>query len=119
MGLVFPLMAACGYWRSGIEGIQSAAVAGLVNGLSAFGALALLSRCRGTPWVVHGILGGMLVRMTLPMVVGVALMRTGGPLAKAGVFGMIVVYYLVGLAVETWLAVRLIPVRAAGTAKVV
>lgn len=119
MCVVFPLMAAGGYWRSGTDGISAAAVAGLVNGTAALAALGLLGRLRNTPWVIQGILAGMLIRMALPMAAGVTLLRVGGPLAKAGVFGMIVLYYLIGLVVETCLSVRLIQVSAAGTARVV
>ena len=46
--------------------------------------------------------------MGLPMGVGLALTRTGGPLAEAGLFGMILVFYLVGLVVETILSVRIL-----------
>jgi hypothetical protein len=54
------------------------------------------------------ILLGTLFRTGLPLVVGFALHRAGGELARAGVFGMILCYYLVALLVETVLSVRVI-----------
>jgi hypothetical protein len=73
-------------------------------------------RRKGNP--VAGILGGMIVRLGAPMAVGVASSEAGGPLADAGVFGLIVVFYLVALAVETLLLVRALqePRRAAPSA---
>lgn len=50
----------------------------------------------------------MLVRMAIPLAAGFLITTTGGPLAEAGVFGMIVGFYLIGLLVETILAVRLV-----------
>lgn len=58
--------------------------------------------------VMNGVGLAMLVRMAIPMVVGIVLTKRGGPLAEAGVFGMIVGFYLVGLLVETLLTVRLV-----------
>ncbi len=57
---------------------------------------------------VSAILLGMLIRMGLPMIVGIGLGRPGGPLASGCVFGLIVVHYLVGLAIETPLLLRLL-----------
>jgi hypothetical protein len=57
---------------------------------------------------VHGLLGGTLVRTGLPLASGIFLQQIGGPLAEAGVFGMIVACYLVMLIFETLLSVRMI-----------
>ena len=64
---------------------------------------------------VQGVLGGMLFRMFLPMGVGLALHRQGGPLAQAGVFTMILGVYLVALVVETLLSLRLMPPATVAT----
>jgi hypothetical protein len=58
--------------------------------------------------MISATLLGMLFRMGLPLVTGVVLTRAGGPLADAGLFGMIMVFYLVGLVVETTLSVRVL-----------
>jgi hypothetical protein len=64
---------------------------------------------------VQGVLGGMLIRMFLPMAVGIALHRQGGPLAQTGVFTMILGVYLFALVVETLLSLRLMPPAVAIT----
>jgi hypothetical protein len=51
----------------------------------------------------------MLFRMGVPLAVGIASVRGGGPLAEAGVFGMILVYYFVTLVAETGLSLKLVP----------
>jgi len=53
-------------------------------------------------------LAAMLIRMGLPLGVGLALHRQGGPLADAGVFGLVVIFYLVMLVTEAYLSVRLV-----------
>ena len=75
------------------------------------GSLALAVTCFGTQFrlPVQGVLGGMLVRMALPLVAGIVLSEVGGPLAEANVFSMIVGVYLCALVVETLLSLRMIP----------
>lgn len=75
------------------------------------GSLALAAICFGT-WLrlpVQGVLGGMLVRMALPLAAGLVLSRVSGPLAESNVFSMIVGVYLCGLVVETLLSLQFIP----------
>lgn len=62
---------------------------------------------------VQGLLLGMLLRMALPLIAGIVLQQTGGPLAEAGVFSMIVGVYLWGLVVETILSLRMAPPASA------
>lgn len=60
------------------------------------------------PEMLMNALGlAMIVRMSIPMGAGLLLAKLGGPLVEAGVFGMIVGFYLIGLLVETLLAIRL------------
>ena len=94
--------------RTGWSGVTAATVAALVCWFAATLALAIVVLFRGPKYGVSGILGSMLIRMALPLVAGTALSRQGGPLAEAGVFGMIVVFYLFTLAIETWLSVSLV-----------
>jgi hypothetical protein len=96
------------YPRHGAVGIAAALIAGFVNWIGAMGAMSLIAVLRGGPWVIHGLLAGMLVRTGLPLFAGLLLTHLAGPLAGAGVFGMILVCYLVGLAAETLISVRLI-----------
>jgi hypothetical protein len=117
MLLAFPFFAAFGYTRAGLVGVEAAAVAGGICWLGAAPSLFLMGWLRGGPHVVSGVLLGMLIRMGLPLAIGLLLAQTGGPLAKAGVFGMIVGYYLVGLLIETLLSVRLIGASAPDAAR--
>ena len=105
---IFPLFAAAGYVGHGRVGVWAAAVAGGICWLGATAALVLMGLLRGGPQVLYGLLLGIFFRMGLPLVVGLILNRSGGPLAEAGVFGMIVGYYLVSLFAETLLSVRLV-----------
>jgi hypothetical protein len=114
----FPAFAVVGYWRSGYSGLGASAVAGGVCWMAALMSLLLMCVLRGSPYLLHAFLLGMLFRMGLPLAVGVALSRSGSPLADAGIFGMMVVYYLLGLFVETLLSVRLVPSSARRIEKV-
>lgn len=96
------------YPRHGAVGIYAALVAGCVNWIGAMGAMSLIAVLRGGPWVIHGLLAGTLIRTGLPLFAGLLLTHVSRPLAGAGVFGMILVCYLVGLAAETLISVRLI-----------
>ena len=75
-------------------------------------ALVLTAALRSPKRAVAGVLLGMLFRMGVPLGTGIFLHRQGGPLAKAGVFGMILGFYLLTLLVETLLALRLLAPRA-------
>lgn len=108
MLVAFPFFAWYAGWRHGADGILAAAVAGGICWLGAAIALAVIGVMKGPENGVSGVLLGMIFRLGLPMGGGVLLSRIGGSLADAGVFGLIVAYYLVGLTVETLLAVRVI-----------
>jgi hypothetical protein len=64
-----------------------------------------LLRLRGSP--MTGALLGMLVRMTIPLAIGAVATTQGGSLAGAGLFGQLVAFYLITLAIETCLSVAL------------
>lgn len=118
MAAAFPVFAAIGYWHSGRWGVVACAVAGGVCWAAALASLFLLCLLRGSAYVPHAFLLGMLFRVGLPLAAGMILSRPGSPLADAGVFGMMVAYYLVGLFVETLLSVRLVNSSAGRAAKV-
>jgi hypothetical protein len=107
LALVYPAFAAFGYWRAGETGLAAASVAGAVCWLGTLAALLLTGLLQGE-LAIQGVLSGMAFRFGLPFLAGILLTKNGGPLAEAGVFGMIVVYYLFGLLVETLLSVRLV-----------
>ena len=107
MALVGGVCAVFGYSQSGNWGLVSAFAAMLVCCLAGFIGLLLSYKLQGD-FAIHGVLGGMLARVGLPLATGIILQHLGGPLADAGVFGMIMACYLVMLLVETMLSVWLV-----------
>ena len=102
------LFGSIAYACSGMMGIAGAAIALAVCWLSASLALICVFLGQEIKNPIAGILGGMIVRMGLPLAVGFAIQRSYGPLADAGCFLMILGLYLVALVVETWLSLRLV-----------
>ena len=104
---VFPLFACLGHVWHGPMGIVAAAVAGSICWLPALLALVVAGLTRNVPAVaMPGMLAGMLLRMPLPLLGGLFLMRT--ELAGFGVIGFIIGYYLFALLVETLLSLGLV-----------
>lgn len=103
----FPLFATWGHVHDGLAGVAASAVAGGVCWGGCLVALVLAGWFRDPKHFLYGWLLGLVFRMVIPFMVGLGLAKSGGPLAEAGVFGMIVVYYLIGLTAETSLAVWL------------
>lgn len=96
-------------WTSrGAVGVTAAAVAAVICLIGATGALLLTALLRGSSYAIHGLLGGMLLRLGLPLGVGVVLSSRGGDLARAGVFGLILLFYLLTLVVETLLSLKFV-----------
>jgi hypothetical protein len=112
LGVAFPAYAWVGWLRSGSMGIWSAAAALLVCGVSSLLALVVTGMLQGGKQALNAVLLAMGIRMGVPLAVGLLLQSQGGPLAKAGVFGMILAYYLLALIVETALSLRLVPRRS-------
>lgn len=108
LAAAFPLFAFYGHVQHGAWGVRAAGVAA---SLCWFGcSMALMCTVvfhRVNP--VVGVLGAMFFRLGVPLVLGLVLQHNHPDLAQAGVFGTILVYYLLSLVVETILSVRLIP----------
>ena len=104
--LVFPVFAGMGHSRAGWSGVAAAGVAAGVCWAGGFLALIAAGLFPSSGNALNGILVGMACRTGIPLVAGAMLHSRGGALADAGVFGMILGYYLVTLAAETWLAIR-------------
>lgn len=108
--VLFALIPAAWYahGQHGQSGMFAVALAAVVCGGSGLIALILSSVFAGAPnGAVVGLLFGMLFRMGVPLVAGTILAGRGGPLAEAGVFGWIVVFYLITLLTETLLSLQL------------
>jgi hypothetical protein len=104
---------ALGASRHGAMGVVAVLTAALVCGVCANVALLLATRWHGTPNGVVGSLAGSLVGMLPPLFVGFTLNQQQGDLARAGVFGWIVAFYLTALMVKTLLVA---PVSTGGGA---
>ena len=109
VALVFPVFAWFGHHQHGWDGVASSGVAAGVCWLGAVVAWVLGGSLGRGGMAAHGVLLGMLFRMGIPLAVGIALDRRGGPLADAGVFGMILIYYFVTLVAETAVSLKLLP----------
>lgn len=94
--------------RHGSIGWVAAGVAGLLCFVSSAAALLATGMLAGTPNAMSGVLVGMVLRTGVPFFVSFLLVRTSKPLADAGLLGMVLISYLVVLAVETLLAVRIV-----------
>lgn len=106
--LAFPLFAWYGWATTGATGLLCAAIAlgaCLAGGIVA---LIVIGLARNPSQAVSAVMLGMLFRMGIPLASGFLLHSQGGPLAEAGVLGMIVVYYLLSLPVDTVLSLKLV-----------
>ncbi|MFN0018065.1 MAG: hypothetical protein ACKVP0_07390 [Pirellulaceae bacterium] len=106
---LLPCFAAYGYFASGSIGILAALVACGICLACGILALCVTSIAQKMNQGIQGILGAMLVRMGVPLFALLVLPKIGGPLVAAGVTGMVMAYYLVTLAMETWLSLRFVP----------
>jgi|GEM_PF-6582032 len=110
--LVVALVSLCvgfyGYSKHGTVGVGAAAIAGVVCFLSASAALTATALTTNTPNALSGVLLGIILRTVIPFFVSILLMQAFKPLADAGLLGMVLVNYLVVLAAETLLAVRIV-----------
>lgn len=94
--------------RHGWSGVFAAGVAVLVVGTAQLASLIFLAVVREPRAAVQAALGATLLRMVMTFPVGLVLTNLNRDLAESGLFGMIVVNYLVGLLFETILVVRLV-----------
>jgi hypothetical protein len=112
-----------GAQRWGAAAYQSSAVAAAINWVA--GSAALLTVFAVVPFKslrINGALLAMVARMALPLVAVVYFTQSRHPLTSKGIVGFIVIHYLIGLAVETWMTVRLLsasesPAPSSGSAE--
>jgi len=93
------------------EGVQAAIVAGTICTLAAVTALAIGMLLHNTPWGIHAMLGGTLIRTGIPLAAGAILQAQGGALARGHIMSHLLVLFLCALAVETSLLWRWIHVH--------
>ena len=92
----------------GLNGVLAASTAAGICWFGSTIALLMAGYSSRSNQAVHGHLLGMFFRLGFPLVVGMMLQKAGGALAEAGVFGLIVVFYLITLVAETLLSLRFI-----------
>jgi hypothetical protein len=95
----------------GAAGVVACAVAAGICWIGSMAALVVTALASRSNHAVQGHLAGMFFRLGLPLVAGIAIKNSGGALAQAGAFGLIVVFYLIALVAETVLSLRLIKRR--------
>lgn len=94
-----------GVWRGfGTPWLAAAVAGGICWSAGLLGLLSVQWATRRSP--AHGPLVGVVVRMAIPLPIGIALHRSGGMWAESHVFSMIVISYLVMLTTETLLLVK-------------
>lgn len=101
VAVVVALASPVAYSEQAMVGVQAVLVAAGVSLVGASVAVVLASRHRGSPTAVAWILAGDAVAMAVPLVSGTILSRQEGPLAQAGVFGWIVLFFLATLVAKT------------------
>ena len=111
--VVVAALPVCGFWmfhRAGTAGIVASLVGAVVCWLFATIALVVTHRFRGANNAVTGLLVAMLARTGGPLVCALLLTNNSRSLAEGGIFQAILLFYLLTLAVETYLSVRLLKV---------
>lgn len=104
----FAVIGGLAFARKGIVGVAASGVAALTCTITGIIALLLAVGLRGSRYAVYGLLVGMLLRFGVPLGVATVFEAAHGPLAAAGLFGYMVVFFLLALVTETALAVHLI-----------
>jgi hypothetical protein len=101
------------YQRFEVAGLWASLVAGVVCLVAGLLALVATAVFRGPNAGLWSLAFGLAFRMGLPLGCALYLSRSQPVLADAGVFGLIVAYYLFTLVVETLLSLRLTRHRSA------
>jgi hypothetical protein len=92
-------------WTQGMPGLWAAAVAALICLAAGMMALGLIERLSASNPLASA-LGGMTLRMVVPLSAVAAVYWWDGPLTETGMVFYVLAFYMITLAVETYLAVR-------------
>jgi hypothetical protein len=88
----------------GVLGLAAAAIAAVLCLAGASAALVIVDRCRTPGGALAGLWIGMMVRTGVPFAIGLPIHLYGGPLAQAGLLWYLLLFYLIALAVGTFLS---------------
>ncbi len=116
--LSLPLFAYVGHSKHGADGAVAAVVAAAVCFIAGAVAIFVTGLLHSVGQGMNGLLLSMLIRTGVPLIAGLTLQMQGGPLAKAGVFGMILLNYLIMLMIETISAVSIVQSGATPTTSI-
>lgn len=94
--------------RYGPVGWVTVAFAAAACWLPATAALVITALARNSTQQISGMLVANTVRLTVPLLAGLTLQGVSQPLAETGIFGWIVVFYLLTLVIETTLSVLVV-----------
>lgn len=115
--MALPLMAGIAWRLQEMRGVIAAIAAATICWICSTVALVLTARSRGPNMGLKGLLFGMVFQMGVPLMIGIILSQSGGPLAAGGVFGWIVVFHLLTLTAKTILVLPLLNPRKSTVAQ--
>jgi hypothetical protein len=87
---------------------QASALAAAIIWLTGGASIAVVASAKTRAGRINGAMLAMLIRMALPLAAIVYFSRSGHPLVHDGIVPLIAVHYLAGLALETYLIVRIV-----------
>jgi hypothetical protein len=107
--IMYPVFGGVAAALVGPSAWQSAALAAFICWLGAASALAVAGLFREPREAMYGLLIGIGLRMGLPLAAVMALARLAPGLRESGFFVLILAFYLVTLATETLLTLKVVP----------
>jgi len=106
LGLLL-VLTVCGWLRCGEEGAVAAGVAVVTCGFALAAGRVVVLVLRGPQMGHIQAIGGMLLRMAIPLLICAVVYSGGrGPLVEGGMVYYLLVTYCIVLALETWLALE-------------
>lgn len=106
-------------WQlNGREGLIAACLGAGICLFASAGAIAMSELFRGPHNALAAVLSGMLVRMAVPLIFVMIVYLRSNVLAEAGLVFYVLLFYLVTLAVETWMALAQVEMSRGGSRKV-
>lgn len=108
MAAAMVILGYAGYQSNGEQGLQFSLTAGSVCWLGALLALVTTALTRTPERATAGVLAAMIFRLGFPLLALFILRESTPNLRESGLLFHLLVYYLVGLALETVLAVKLV-----------
>jgi len=109
LGASLLIVSPVAFWHHGLRGFLEAGVAALICLLSGVAALGVAWRCVRAGQPLLGMLLAMAIRLILPLMVCLLLSLRGMGADSLGFICYLLTFYLVNLAVETYLSIQGIP----------